>query len=137
MSGAGAPAPTRGEAARLGEVGGERAGLGGFVLLQRRGLEREQQALGLGRSSTPACVAGWSERFSPDRRLVEHDLDFAHLQVFGRADAGEHQQLRGVVGAAAEDHLALGPELLGLARAGWPRTPTARLPSNSNRWTCM
>ena len=29
-----------GEAARLGEVGGERAGLGGFELLQRRRLQR-------------------------------------------------------------------------------------------------
>ena len=49
MSGAGRASRDPREAARLGEVGGERAGLGRFELLQRGRLEREQQALGLGR----------------------------------------------------------------------------------------
>ena len=72
-----------------------------------------------------------------DRGLVEQHLDFAHRQVLGRADAGEHQQLRRVVGAAAEDHLALGAQLLRLARAALASTPTARVPSKSTRLTCM
>ena len=41
-------------------------------------------------------------------RQIDDRLD-AHLaQMRGRADAGQHQQLRRVEGAAGEDHLALG-----------------------------
>ena len=101
------------EAAGLGEVGRERAGLRRFELLQRGGLEREQQALGLGRRPHE-LRGGVIGQVLADRGLVEQQLDFAHRQVFGGSDAGEHEQLRRVVGAAAEDHLALGAQLLGL-----------------------
>ena len=49
------------------------------------------------------------------RRALEQHLDFAHLQVFGGAHPGEHEKLRRVVGAAAQDHLALGAQLVDLA----------------------
>src|SRR5213076_1803223 len=51
------------------------------------------------------------------RRPVEDRLDQAGREVVGRPDPGQHQQLRGVVGAAAEDHLALGLEAQELAVA--------------------
>ncbi len=103
-----------GEAAGLGQVGGEGAGLGGLELRHRRRLQRRQQALGLGRGED-GVGGGMVAEVLAHRRLVEQQLDFAHRQVLGRADAGEHQQLRRVVGAAAEDDLALGAELLHLA----------------------
>ena len=37
-----------------------------------------------------------------------HHRDAVALELVGRADAGEEEELRRVVGAAAEDHLALG-----------------------------
>ena len=58
MSGAGGAGADAREAAGLGEVGGERPGLRGFELLQRRRLEREQQALRLGRRPHAAAWRG-------------------------------------------------------------------------------
>ena len=125
MSGAGAPVSDAGEAAGLGEVGGERPGLRRFELLQRRRLEREQQALRLGRRPHQ-LRGGVVGQVLADRGLVEQHLDFAHRQVFGRPDPRQHQQLRRVVGAAAQDHLALGAQLLQPRRAGSPaRRPRA------------
>jgi hypothetical protein len=49
-----------------------------------------------------------------DRQVVEA-LDLGRGQVGGRPDAREHQQLRRVVRAGAQDHLALGPDRLDLA----------------------
>ena len=63
----------------------------------------------------PICT--WSWRFWPTAGLVDERLDLAHRQVLGGADPGEHQQLRRVVGAGAEDHLALGAQLRRLADA--------------------
>ena len=78
------------------------------------GSSASQQALGSGRRPD-AVGGGVVAEVLADRGLVEQHLDFAHRQVLGRADAGEHQQLRRVEGAAAEDHLALGAQLLRLA----------------------
>ena len=113
MSGAGAPLPTRAnppDSARL-EVSGPVWEASNSS--SGRGLEREQEALRLRRRPDPVGGGVVAEVLA-DRRLVEDHLDFAHRQVLGRADAGEHQQLRRVVGAAAEDHLALGAVLLDL-----------------------
>ncbi len=47
-------------------------------------------------------------KVAADARPVGHNRD-AHLaQVLGRADPREHQKVRGIVGAAANDHLAPG-----------------------------
>ena len=51
-----------------------------------------------------------------DLRTLDDRLDLQQLELFGSADARQHQQLGRVVGAAGEDHLALGPELVQLAQ---------------------
>ena len=43
-----------------------------------------------------------------DAGEVVNDVDAELAQLVGRAVAGEQQELRGVVGAAGEDDLALG-----------------------------
>ena len=105
------------ERARLGDVRGERPGLALLELLQRGGLEGQQQAHRLGRAPHPVGRRVVGEVLA-HRGLVEQDVDLAQHQVLGRADAGEHQQLRRVVGAGAQDHLALGAELLDLPELG-------------------
>ena len=40
-----------------------------------------------------------------DARQIHAHLDAVSFQLFTRADAGELEQLRGVEGAGAEDHL--------------------------------
>ena len=45
-----------------------------------------------------------------DGGLVEAHVDAERAQLVGRADAREHQQLRRLVGAGGQDHLALGLE---------------------------
>ena len=44
----------------------------------------------------------------PDPRQVGHHRDSVALQMVGRPDAGQHQQLRRVDGAAGQDHLTAG-----------------------------
>ena len=67
----------------------------------------------------------------PDAGQVGADVDAEPAQLVGVADAGQLQQLRGVDGAAAEDH-RLGPRRV-LPRRCWYSTPMARVPSNSTR----
>ncbi len=111
MSGATAPAPTRAKPPASAKFDANGAGALGFVALERGRLEREQQALGLGRR-VHELRRGMVAEVLADGRLLQHDLDLAHREVLGISDAGEHQQLRGVVGAGGEYHLALGVELL-------------------------
>ena len=51
-------------------------------------------------------TTGWSWRFSPTPARSTAHVDAELAQVVGRADAGEHQQLRGVDRTAGEDDLA-------------------------------
>ena len=44
-----------------------------------------------------------------DARPVGHDLDALLPQMLGRADAGEHEQLRRVDRGGGEDHFGPGP----------------------------
>ena len=114
------------EPARLGEVRGERAGLRGLELLQRRRLERQQQALRLGRRPDRRRSPAWSLRFSPTAGWSSSTSTSRIVRCSAGPDPGEHQQLRRVVGAAAEDHLALGAELLHLPELrGRRRRPRA------------
>ena len=50
-----------------------------------------------------------------DTRQVGHHRHGQRAELVGRPDAGQHQQLRRVDGAAAEDDLAGGPRLADLA----------------------
>ena len=77
-------------------------------------------------------AVAWSWRFSPTGQVLAH-LDADAAELVGRADAGQHQQLRRLVGAGGDDHLALGPDLSAAAAAD--STPTARVASNSTRVT--
>ena len=52
---------------------------------------------------------------APDQRPVGDRLDQPCRQVLGGTDPRQHQELRRVVGAAAQDHLALGAQLVDLA----------------------
>ena len=78
----------------------------------------------------------------PDRQ-IGHRLDADRAQMIGRADAGQHQQLRRIERAAAQDDLAIGHGIQPLAallvfdagralcprivtRATWARTSTSR-----------
>ena len=68
----------------------------------------------------------------PDAVELVKDRDADLAEVIGRADAREHQQLRGAVGAGGEDDLAgRARELLGAlaCRGSAPRSP--RVPSSS------
>ena len=58
----------------------------------------------------------------PDALQVRDDVDAVLAQVVGRADAGQHEQLRRVHRAAGEDHLGAGPGdvLAALADVGDP-----------------
>ena len=136
MSGAGAPAPTRAKPPASARFEANGPVCVASNSSSAAGSSASSRLSGSGVVHT-SCVAGVVGEVLADRRLVEQHLDFAHRQVLGRADAGEHQQLRRVVGAAAEDHLALGAQLLRPGRAGVASTPTARVPSNRTRWTCM
>ncbi len=62
----------------------------------------------------------------PDREVAD-DLDAEGGQGGRGTDAGQHQELRGLVGPRAEDHLALGPyDLDGAAPLDLdPRCPAA------------
>src|SRR5262249_33979375 len=51
-----------------------------------------------------------------DAGEVDDDLDAVALELGARTDAGEHQELRAVEDAAAEDDLAPGPDDAPLAR---------------------
>ena len=53
-----------------------------------------------------------------DARQVDRRRDADRAQVIGRTDAGEHQELRRAEGAGADDHLARGEGLAGLAAHG-------------------
>ena len=114
-----------GEAAGLGEVGGKRPGLRRFVLFERRRLQCQQQALRLGRGPYE-LRGGMVREILTDRGLVQQHLDLARHQVFRGTYAREHQQLRRVVGAAAQHHLALGAQLLHLAEPAGLHTDRTR-----------
>ena len=67
-----------GEAAGLGEVGGERARLASLrTPRSAAGSSASSRLSGSGVVHT-SWVAAWSDRFSPDRGLVEQHLDLAH-----------------------------------------------------------
>ena len=61
------------------------------------------------------------------KRVAGRDAELS--QRVGGADAGEHQELRGLVGAGAHQHFALRPDLAALAarRTGTRRPPPGRL----------
>ena len=97
------------EAARLGDVGGQRPAP---LRLQQRDvllrLGRLERGRIVGEEDDPRVQVVL--QVGADRGLVEAHLDAERAELVGRADAREHQQLRRLVGARAEDHLALGLE---------------------------
>ena len=95
------------EAAGLGDVGGQRAAA---LRLQQRDV-----LLRLGRLERRRVVGEQDDpgvqvilEVAADRGLVEPHVDAERGQLVGGADAGEHQQLRRLVGAGGEDDLAGG-----------------------------
>ena len=71
-------------------------------------------------------------------RQVDDGLDTVLAQMRGRTDAGEHQQLRRVEGAAGDDHLARRPSTRRPCRRSLRpySTPVARVPCISTRVAC-
>jgi hypothetical protein len=98
------------EAAGLADVGCQRAAP--LVLEQRDVLRclRGEQRFGVGEVADPDVDV--ILEVLPDRQ-VSPGLDAVGLQFRGHADAGQHQQLRGVVGACRDDHLPVGEYLSG------------------------
>ena len=114
MSGASAPASTRAKppaSAKL-EVNDPRPR--GFEFLQRGGLHRQQQADRL-RRGPHAVGARVVAEVLAHRGLVEAGLDFAHLEVSAGPIPESISSCGELIGAAAEDHLAPGAQLLRLA----------------------
>ena len=108
MSGAGSDGISAQEAAGLRDIRGHRAGVGHLPAGQVPRPGQLPQALAL--------------RHAPHRRhdrvigqvpahagAVGEHRDVVLAQVRGRADTGQHQQLRAADGASREDHLGVGP----------------------------
>ena len=114
------------EAAGLGDVGRHRAGMGELPAEQVLRPRQLGQALHAGRGPQ-----GGDDRMvgqvGTDTRAVHHHPDVVLAQVVGRADAGQHQQLRAVDRAAAQDDLGIRPgHVLGAALACSAPRPRAR-----------
>ncbi len=94
------------EPAGLGHVRGERAAPLGLeqrqVLLVQRAEQRDLLVDRIDRAGVRVVV-----QVQPDLGQLGDDLDLEVLELGGTAEAGEHQELRRVVGAPADDHLAL------------------------------
>ena len=60
--------------------------------------------------------ARWSSRFAPTPVQLEDERDARSLERFPRADARELEEVWSSDRSRAEDHLALGERLLGVAR---------------------
>ena len=81
------------------------------------GLEPEQQAAPASSVSHTPPAFGWSCRSVPTRGSSWTTPIWSRLEQLRVADARQHQQLRRVVGARGEDHLAVGAQLDQLGEA--------------------
>ncbi len=106
--GPGEPAAGPEEATGLDDVGGQRAAA----------LVAQERYILLGQCFDERLGVG--QEHQSDRRVVLQVLadrqvyprhDPVRLELVGDPDPGQHQDLRGVVGAGAQDHLALGAQL--------------------------
>ena len=101
--------PHRGveEAARLADVGGQHAPATREVLDELPGLLRVSEVVGIGRRPVDEHHRV-VHQVRADVRAVDNGVDAVLAQMLGRSDAGQHEQLRGVVGPGAQDHLTGG-----------------------------
>ncbi len=103
------------EAVGLGDVRGEHAAAAHQVVHQRRHLLRGEERVRL--HSVPQGRDQVVEQVRPHLGHVAHHLDAVLAQVGRGADAGEHEQLGRVDGAAGEDDFAPGADHLASAVA--------------------
>ena len=98
------------ERAALAAVGGDRPAALGLVLRERLGRRERDQAALVGEDDEAQHQVVLE--VLADRQVVEGTRSCTAANIGRRADAGELQELRRVVGAGAEDHLALGADRL-------------------------
>ena len=103
----------RTEATGLGDIRRERAASLGLQQLEVLGRERRDQRLNVG-LPVHQCHAVVLQALA-DREVLAN-VDLEQRQLIRRPDAGEHQQLRGLIGADREDDLAGGLHRLDRSR---------------------
>ncbi len=114
MSGAGAPSPTRAKPPASARFDANGPVCVASNSSSAAGSSASRRLSGSGVVHT-SCVAGWSERFSPTCGWSSSTSTSRIVRCSAGPTPESIKQLGRVVGAAAEDHLALGAQLLQLA----------------------